>query len=218
MKQKNRIGHMKLQLALDVLDSGKAIQLAEATQEYVDIIEIGTPLIKHEGIHILKRLREAFPDKEIMVDLKTMDVGEYESDFCYNLGADIVTVLGVADDETIKGSIKSAKKNNKKVMVDLINHPNKTERALEVEALGADYVGVHSGIDQQNIGLSPLEDLKEIRSKSDVPVIIAGGVNSSNIGNIVKENPSIVVVGGAITSAEDPNQSAKELKEMLSWN
>jgi 3-keto-L-gulonate-6-phosphate decarboxylase len=66
--------------------------------------------INHKGDNV--KLQLAL-DMLSIVDLKTMDVGEYESDFCFEAGADIVTVLGIADIDTIKGSIKSAKKHKK---------------------------------------------------------------------------------------------------------
>jgi len=206
---------MKLQLALDVLDCEKAISIAIATKDYIDIIEIGTPLMKHEGVPVLKRLREAFPDKIIFVDLKTMDVGEYEADFCFQNGADIVSVLGVADMETIKGSIKSAQKYKGKVIVDMINHPNIEQRALEVEKVGAHFVCIHSGIDQQQRGVSPLKDLKSLSSITKLPIFVAGGINLSNIDDIKRENPNTVIVGGAITSSDNPGLAAKEIKESL---
>jgi len=206
---------MNLQLALDVLSSEKAISLARATQDYVDIIEIGTPLVKHEGIHIIKELRKAFPDKTIFVDLKTMDVGEYEADFCFENGADIVSVLAVAHIETIKGSIKSARKHNTHVLVDMINHPNKVQRATEVVEAGADFIGVHSGIDQQKMGISPLDDLKEISKTTNIPIFVAGGINLSNIGDIKDENPNTIIVGGAITALDNPALAAKKIKKHI---
>jgi len=100
---------LKLQLALDMLSTEEALKLVKETAEHIDIIEIGTPLIKHEGVKLIRVMREKFPDKTILVDLKTMDVGEYESNFCFEAGADIVTVLGVADIDTTRGSIRSCK-------------------------------------------------------------------------------------------------------------
>ena len=206
---------IKLQLALDVLTTKEALRLAKATQESIDIIEIGTPLLKHEGITLIKKMKKTFPDKEILVDLKTMDVGEYESDFCFEAGADIVTVLGAADIGTIKGSIKSAKKHNKKIMVDLINVKNKKKRAKKVKKLGADFVGIHSGIDQQHRGHSPLEDLKEVSKHVNIPIIVAGGINQNSIQKIIKQKPAVVVVGGAITGSKNPKKAAKALKKSL---
>jgi len=211
--KKGRI--MKLQLALDVLTSESAIDLATQTRDYIDIIEIGTPLIKHEGIALVKKMRELFPEKEILVDLKTMDVGEYEADFCFKAGADIVTVLGVSDIDTIHGSIKSAKAHQKKVMVDFINTQNKSELAKEVQALGADYIGIHSGIDQQNKGQTPLDDLRVLAKIADIPLVVAGGINLETIDDIAKESPSVIVIGGAITGAGNPREAARLLSEKI---
>lgn len=206
---------MKLQMALDLLETKKAIELIEKTQHHIDIIEIGTPLIKHEGVSILKKIRSAFPDKEILVDLKTMDVGEYEADFCFKLGADIVTVLGVADIETVKGSLKSARKHGKKVMVDLMNCPDKKRKISELNELKVHLIGIHSGIDQQNYGKQPLDELKEIQHYTDIPLCIAGGIKKSTIAAIVKEKPYTIIIGSEITSSSSPGKIAKALKEMM---
>lgn len=206
---------MKLQLALDVLTSEEAIDLATQTRDYIDIIEIGTPLIKHEGINLVKRMKALFPEKEILVDLKTMDVGEYEADFCFEAGADIVTVLGVADIDTIHGSIKSAKAHKKNVMVDFINTQDKPKLAKDVEALGANYIGVHSGIDQQNKGQTPLDDLRVLNATTNVPLIVAGGINMETLDDIAKESPSVIVIGGAITGSDNPQEAAKQISEKI---
>jgi 3-hexulose-6-phosphate synthase len=206
---------MKLQLAIDVLTSEEALALAKKTSKYIDIIEIGTPLIKHEGIRLISLMKALFPDKELLVDLKTMDVGEYEADFCFDAGADIVTVLGVADLKTIEGAIISARKHGKKVVVDMINVADKITRANEVAALGADYVGIHSGIDQQNAGQSPLADLKKLSKAVDIPLVVAGGINLETLDDIIACEPEIIVVGGAITGADNPRKAAKKISKKI---
>ena len=206
---------MKLQLAIDVLTSEEALVLAEETRKYVDIIEIGTPLIKHEGVKLVRLMKALFPDKKLLVDLKTMDVGEYEADFCFDAGADIVTVLGAADLKTIEGAIASARKHGGEVVVDMINVEKKVKRARQVAALGADYVGIHSGIDQQNAGQSPLKDLKKMAKKVKIPLVVAGGIDEKSVKKVVKHNPAVVVVGGAITGAKNPKKAAKRIKKAI---
>jgi 3-keto-L-gulonate-6-phosphate decarboxylase len=142
--------------------------------------------INHKGDNV--KLQLAL-DMLSIVDLKTMDVGEYESDFCFEAGADIVTVLGIADIDTIKGSIKSAKKHKKKLLVDLINVENQLDRAKEIISNEGDiYLGIHTGIDQQNRGESPLKHLKEL-SVLNRPLFVAGGINLDNIDEIIAHNP-----------------------------
>ncbi len=206
---------MRLQLALDMLHTDAALEVAMAAAPWVDIIEIGTPLIKHEGLNVLYKLRERFPDKRLLVDLKTMDVGRYEADFAFGAGADMVTVLGVADDATLAGTIASAQAHGKTAVVDLINVNDKATRARQAQAMGADYVAVHSGIDQQHQGHAPLADLGSVRQAVSIGVSVAGGIGLDNLDPILALNPDIVVVGGAITSAQDPMEAARLIKARM---
>lgn len=206
---------MRLQLALDMLSSEAALSMAKTVEPYVDIIEVGTPLLKHEGISVVKLLRQHFPDKTILVDLKTMDVGKYEADFAFDAGADMVTVLGVADDSTIAGAIASAKICGKAVVVDLINVVDKPARARQSQALGVQFVAVHSGIDQQHQGQSPLTDLLAVKEAVSIGVLVAGGIRLETLPRVLHLNPEIVVVGGAITSVADPVAVARAICEAL---
>ncbi len=205
----------KLQLALDMLETNQALHVAGLAAPWIDIIEIGTPLLKHEGIDVIKQLVLTFPDKTILVDTKTMDVGAYEAEFCFEAGAKIVTVLGVADDNTIAGAVACANRYGGTVMVDLINVPDKAQRARQLGQLGVHVAGVHSGIDQQQAGHSPLEDLRIVRRNTDLPVAVAGGINIDNIDAILAEKPATVIVGGAITSAENVAEAAQAIKEKV---
>src|SRR6478735_9465475 len=128
---------MKLQFAMDTLTTEAALELAAAAAPYVDILELGTPLIKSEGLSAITAIKSAHPDKVVFADLKTMDAGELEADIAFKAGADLVTVLGAADDSTIAGAVKAAQAHNKGVVVDLIGIEDKVTRAKEVRALGA---------------------------------------------------------------------------------
>ena len=192
---------MKLQLALDLLDIDKALEIAQQVEEYIDIIELGTPLLKEESTEeAVKTMNSAFPKKIILADLKTMDTGKLESSLAFKAGADITTVCAGAKDSTIKAAIKQAKKSKKKVMVDLIGAENILKRAKEVAKLKPDYLCVHTGIDEQHLGKKPLKDFKEISSVVKTKLAIAGGINLRSIRKVIKLKPSIIIVGEAITS------------------
>ena len=111
---------MQLQFAMDTLTTEHALELAGEAAPYVDVIELGTPLIKSAGLSAITAVKEAHPDKIVFADLKTMDAGELEADIAFQAGADLVTVLGVAGDSTIAGAVKSAKQHGKGIVVDLI--------------------------------------------------------------------------------------------------
>ena len=200
------------QMALDSLDFDATVALATKVAPHVDILEIGTPCIKHNGIELLKTLRAKFPNNKILVDLKTMDAGFYEAEPFYKAGADICTVLGTADIGTIKGVIDVANKYGKMAQVDLINVTDKKARTLEVAKLGAHIIGVHTGLDQQAAGQTPFEDLAMVTAlNTGAKVSVAGGVKAATVRQVVDAGADIVVAGAAIYGAADPAAAAAEI-------
>ncbi len=205
-----------LQVALDLLNEERAIKIAEESiKGGADFIEAGTPLIKSEGMKVIRKLREKFPDKKIVADMKIMDTGAFETEMASKAGADIICILGCADDSTIKDALKSARKYGSKIMIDLIGVKNKIKRTEELEKIGIDYLCIHIGIDEQMTGKKPTEILKEIVKKTNIPVAVAGGINSESAGEIVKEGACIVIVGGAITKAKDVKKATEKIKKAI---
>jgi 3-hexulose-6-phosphate synthase len=205
-----------IQMALDSLDFDATVALAEQVAPYVDIFEIGTPCIKHNGVSLVEELRARFPDQLILVDLKTMDAGEYEATPFYAAGGDICTVLGVSGLATIGGVVVAAKAHGGEVQVDLINVPDKVECARAAAELGAQIIGVHTGLDAQAAGESPFEDLQAIADLGlDVRVSVAGGIKPATVQQVVQSGASIIVVGAAIYSAACPATAAREIRELV---
>lgn len=203
------------QMALDSLDFDATVALAETVAPHVDILEIGTPCIKHNGIKLLETLRAKFPNNKILVDLKTMDAGFYEAEPFYKAGADICTVLGVADMGTIKGVIDVANKYGKKAQVDLINVADKVALAKEVVAAGAHILGVHTGLDQQAAGQTPFADLAAMAAlNTGAEISVAGGVKAATAGDVRDAGAAIIVAGAAIYGADDPAASAAEITKI----
>ena len=207
---------MKLQIALDTLSLEECIILLEQTKGNVDIAEVGTPFIIEEGMRPVRELKKRFPEIEILADTKIMDAGELEASSAFKAGADIVTVLGVSNDETILGAIKAAKQHGGKIMIDMIAVKNLVERAKEIDAMGVDYICVHPAFDVQKSGKDPLDELKMINKViCNAKSAVAGGVKLSTIDEIVEEGAEIIVVGGAICNAENKSETAKEMKKHL---
>ncbi|WP_105031117.1 3-hexulose-6-phosphate synthase [Arthrobacter ruber] len=206
---------MKLQLAMDVLTVEDALELSGKVAEYVDIIELGTPLVKNAGLSAVTAIKEAHPDKIVFADLKTMDAGELEADVAFKAGADLVTVLGVADDSTISGAIKAGKAHGKGVVVDLIGVDDKAARAKEVTALGAEFVEFHAGLDEQAQEGYDLNTLLTAGKESGVAFSVAGGVKLASLKDVQASGADVAVVGGGIYSADDPAQAAKDLRDAI---
>ncbi len=202
----------RIQLALDYIDLDRAMKLAKETAEYVDIIEAGTPLIKSEGLNAVRKLRQAFPKKTIVADMKVMDAGRAEVEAAAKAGADIVDVLAHASESTLKECVEAAENMGCKICVDLISCDDPVAKALWAEKMGADIVAVHTAIDDQMQSKTPFKTLREVAGKLSIPVAAAGGLNSESIVDAVYAGADIVIVGGAITKAKDPRKAAKEIR------
>ena len=206
-----------LQVALDFVNLSRALKCAdEAVKGGADWIEAGTPLIKSEGLDAVRRLRQKFPRATIVADMKIMDAGRTEVEIAAKAGADVVCVLAAASDSTIKECVAAAHNYGAKIQADLISIKDVKKRAVEIEKLGVDYLGVHCAIDEQMHAKDPFRQLKEIAETVHIPIAVAGGINSETAPAAIKSGASIIIVGGAINKAADAKKAAQAIKRSIS--
>ncbi|PBB05589.1 3-hexulose-6-phosphate synthase [Salimicrobium humidisoli] len=207
---------MKLQLALDLVNIPEAKELVKEVEDHIDVVEIGTPIIKIEGLKAVREMKEAFPNLEVLADLKTMDAAAYEVQKASEANADIVTVLGAAEDESIKGAVEEARNQGKEVLVDLIAVKDIETRAKELDELGVDYICVHTGYDLQAVGKNSFEDLQTIKNVvRNAKTAIAGGIKLDQLEEVIKVQPDLIIVGGGIAGQEDKKAVAAKMQEMI---
>lgn len=73
---------MKLQIAVDVNDEEKVLEIADEVHDIVDIFEVGTPAIIKYGVQLVKKIKERYPEMIILADTKIMDGGGYRMQRC----------------------------------------------------------------------------------------------------------------------------------------
>ena len=155
---------------MDLTNIEEALETAAmAIRAGVDWLEAGTPLILAEGLHGVKKLREAFPAVPIVADIKTMDGGYLEAEMMAGAGATHVVVMARAHEETIKCVVKAGADFGIEVMGDNLGCPDMVAAAKWLENMGCDYVIHHIGFDERR-GIaargkrmpSPLDQLREV--------------------------------------------------------
>lgn len=202
-----------LQVALDFIDSARALKVARmAVEGGADWIEAGTPLLKSEGLCVIRELRRNFPNVAIVADMKTMDAGRIEMESAAKAGANAATVMGVASDATIKECITAGHNYGIKIGVDLLGVENLIKRAKDAEQWGADFVGLHTAIDDQMRGICSIDRLNDLCSDVKLPVAVAGGINSETVVDAITAGAKIVIVGGAICKAKDVKKATEDIK------
>ncbi|HIH45164.1 MAG TPA: bifunctional hexulose-6-phosphate synthase/ribonuclease regulator [Candidatus Methanoperedenaceae archaeon] len=203
-----------LQVALDILDLERAVQIAhEAVEGGADWLEAGTILIKSEGMNSVRTLRDEFPGRTIVADLKTIDTGAAEIEMAAKAGAGVIIILGRSDNSTVRDAVRAAGKYGVKLMADLISVPDPAARAKELEEMGIDIINVHVGIDQQMTGMDPVRVLKDL--EVGVPVAVAGGLDAASAAEAVLAGAGIIIVGGNIVRSSNVTQATRDIRASI---
>jgi len=205
-----------LQVALDLLELKRALQIAqESVEGGADWIEAGTPLIKSEGIQAVRSLRDHFPQKTIIADMKVADTGAIEVEMAAKAGADIVCILADADDAVVADAVRAARLYGIRLMADLINTADPEARAVQLESMGIDIICAHAGIDQQMTGKDSLGLLSTLAGTVGIPVAVAGGIDAEGAAEAVRRGAGVVIVGGWIIRSADVTASTRNIRAAM---
>jgi 3-hexulose-6-phosphate synthase/6-phospho-3-hexuloisomerase len=205
-----------VQISLDLTNIDEALETAAmALRAGVDWLEAGTPLILAEGLHGVKKLREAFPNVPIVADLKTMDGGYLEAEMMAKAGATHVVVMARAHEETIRCVVNAGKDHGISVMGDNMICSDMVAGARWLEELGCDYIIHHIGYDERRgiaaKGLpmpSPMDQLKEVVNAVSVPVQAVGGLSLEQAILCPAYGAPLVVLGAPLTIDADSFKTA----------
>ena len=157
-------------------------------------IEAGTPFIKKYGEEGIKEIASLWGGL-IVADIKTVDGAADEVAMCQQAGAHAATVIGGAPTETIDSFISSCQKLNVYSMIDMIGvkDPLAVIRKLKTPP---NVVILHKGRDEESTRGKVIEyrHVNRIKSKYDVLISAAGGVDLGGSRSAIFNGASIVVV------------------------
>lgn len=158
------------------------------------LIEAGTPFIKREGAAGIARISELW-DGIIVADIKASDGGVQEVLLASAAGASAATVLGSAPKETIEFFIEACAKMRIYSMIDMIGvqDPLKVMLKLRKEP---DAVVLHRARDEETTRgkLIDYKQVNRIRSKYNVLISAAGGVDLKEARSAIFNGANIIVV------------------------
>jgi 3-dehydro-L-gulonate-6-phosphate decarboxylase len=205
----------QLQIALDYITLPPALVMASLVADEIDIIEIGTPLCKAAGIAAIHAMREVCPDKLILADFKTPDVGGLEAAMAFDAGADMVTVIGGAALATVKQAYEVARDRGKEMLMELTGVRDILERAAEWRQIGVDRIVYHREWDAQDAGREwGEEDKATIRQLIDMgyKVTVTGGLTLELLPFFADLPASVLICGRGIREAPDPRAAARAIR------
>lgn len=208
-----------IQLALDYFELAPALAMAQIVSKEVDIIEIGTPLTKSAGMLAVSTVRNICPDKIILADIKSPDVGGGEAKMAFDAGADWMTVLGAAPLDTIKLALQEANSRpGKEMFIELTGIHDIITHAMDWRSIGVERMVYHRGWDEGNISRSwndqDLETIQEL-IRMGFKVSVAGGLGLDMIPFFQGIDISVIVIGRAIRENPDPAATARKFREAI---
>ena len=201
---------MKIQISFDLNNLETSLEIARKVKDYCDIMEVGTILIHKYGVQAVKEFTKNFPDKVILADTKIVDRGQDITEIYLNTGVKWITVMAGTNNDVIHRVCSEAQKNGILVMLDTLDSVMPGQVALDAKNLGVDAILLHKAHDaNQNDSLLFLDELDLLKGNSDLPIFIAACVHRENIKKVIAAKPYGVIIGRAITTAQDPVAEAE---------
>lgn len=207
---------MKIQVAVDYTDISASLELIDEVAGCADIVEIGTPLMLSAGASLVSLIKEKYPQLTVLADAKIIDGGTAEARMLLEAGADIITVMAITNDDTIRNVVRCTKEMGRECLADMMLVSNIGQRSGELEEMGVDYICAHTAFDVQHSKASPLAELRAIKENvRKARTAIAGGINPDNVAAVAKEKPDIVIAGGFICKSSDKAAALALLRERM---
>lgn len=204
-----------LQLALDLPSLRVCRAVAAALAPRLARVEVGTPLLLHEGMRAVEWLRgELGPAGTVVADAKICDAGARIARDAFAAGADVVTVVGAAADMTTwEGVLQAAGEapGRPAVMIDTIGwEPAAAATGLPRLCVAAARAGVTAEVCVHRPKHSApsfralLEQLQTGGAPRFPGYLVAGKMTADLVGPALEAGFSTIIVGGAVTEADDP--------------
>ncbi|WP_125566514.1 orotidine 5'-phosphate decarboxylase / HUMPS family protein [Companilactobacillus insicii] len=206
---------MKLQVAIDRVTLDEAVKLTHELDGVVDIIELGTSLIKDYGLLALKDAPFNVQSSEILYDLKTNDEGVYEFEKGFDANADILTVMAGSSLDTIEQVYDVTEKRNKEMLIDLLEVDN--NKISEIAGFDNAIYGLHHSKDSKD-SFDAVDTLDKFKKNfPDIKkVAVAGGIDLKQAKAIATQGiADTIIVGGKIVKTDNPVDSAKQFMEAI---
>lgn len=158
------------------------------------LIEAGTPFIKREGMDGVRAISRLWGG-HVVADLKTTDGAEMEVSMVQAAGATGATVLGSSPTESLDLFVEACRRHGIISMIDMLGVVDPLKTVMRMSS-PPDVVVLHRGRDEENTRGKVIQyrHVNRVRSKYDVLISAAGGVDQREARSAIFNGANIVVV------------------------
>jgi 3-keto-L-gulonate-6-phosphate decarboxylase len=209
---------LSFQISVDVASLELGLAVAGAAQNAgVTLIEMGTPLLKTEGVkNVVPAFRRKFPQALLLADMKTMDGGAFEARGVYAGGANIIDFLALAGPASaravcaVRDEFRASDAGTPRLAFADILLPQQgpagtaVETALAMLEAGVDGVGIHLQLDarradpalHQSACLSDVARAVHARVGDRASVQVVGGLSLAQAQALARAGLRAFVISG----------------------
>ncbi len=205
---------MQLHITYNFADLNQALNVAQQTAEYADILGIGSLLLLKDGVKSIKAFKTAFPNKAIFAESRLSEKADQAVTMMAQAGANYVSVLACCFHSTIKKTVETAKSFDVKVALDLFNAPSTGQSAMDAKMLGVHLLLLHR-LPHADESIEIEAEWHNVRDNSKLPIFITGKIDEENFTKIIALKPQGIMIGGAITQAENPAKAAHYFRSLM---
>ena len=215
-------------LALDVLNEKRAFDIINNTNDYVDAIKIGYPLILSSKLNIIKKIKD-ISKKEVICDFKLADIpstNEKIASLALKYGDGIICHGFVGEDsiraiQRVAKNLETETGHNKKVImvVEMSHHGAlrfmtsiSDELAEMAKKLNVDAIVAPSTRPKR------LQYIKNI--VENIPIISPGiGAQGGNIDEVLRilGERDYIIVGRGIYESKNPREEAHKYYKLFNY-
>lgn len=201
----------KLQLALDMDNLEKALEVVDKCSQYVDIIEIGTVLVIEAGLSSVRKIRDKKPNSLLLADIRIIKAGGKLAKMTYESGANIITIMSDATEETFEAVIKEKKEKISREVLIEINDTYTEQDLKKWKRYDLTHLIFHRGSEIKDTNEEwNQEDFQEIIRLNEMgfKVYVTGGIGIQEISLFKNIPVECFIVGRTIANAERPEEIA----------
>ncbi len=205
---------MKLHFTYNLADLNQALSIAEQTAEFADILGIGSLLLYKEGINAIKTFNKKFPNKDIFVEAHIIEKADEAVKMMAESGAKYISVLAGTLNSIIKKAVNAAQQFDAKIALDLLDAAAAGQSALDAKTLGVDLLILHRPPQATSTDLEA--EWRNVHDNTKLPLFITGKIDDSDIKQILELKPNGIMIGSAVTKADNPAKMAHHFRSLIS--
>lgn len=206
---------MKLQISYNLLDLSKTLDVANQTAPYASILGVGSLTLLQNGVKAISTFKEKFPSKEIFAEVNIIERGDLSVKILAQAGATYISVLAGSSISSLKKATEAGRDYGAKIMINLLDAVSLEQSAADAKTLGAHGIIFHlTSTIKETIGLDAA--WQSVRGNTTLPIFVTGSITRETISHLVPHKPEVIMIGKAITQAENPAEEAQHFNTLIS--